>query len=44
VSRDHLPNVSLQLTGDCWKEVVVAAALVGIVGSHQLPGRDVARS
>jgi hypothetical protein len=38
------PNVSLQLTGDSMKEVVVAAALFRIVSELHLPRRDVARS
>jgi hypothetical protein len=32
-----MSNVSLQLTGDCLKEVVVAAALAGTVGELHLP-------
>ena len=39
-----MSNVALQLTGDCWKEVVVAAALVGTVGKLHFPDSDVARS
>ena len=37
-------NVSLRLTGDRWKEVVVAAALAPHVNQPDLPSRDVARS
>jgi hypothetical protein len=37
-------NVSLQLTGDRQKEVVVAARLAGTVGRPHLPRRYVARS
>jgi hypothetical protein len=37
-------NVSLQLTADSLKEVVVVARLAGIVRRLHLPGRDVARS
>jgi hypothetical protein len=37
-------NVSLQLTGDCLKEVVVASRLTDTVSEPHLPGRDVARS
>jgi hypothetical protein len=36
--------VSLQLTGDCWKEWLVDAALVPFVNDLHLPGGDVARS
>ena len=38
------PNVSLQLTGDLNKEVVVAAALVRHASAFHLPGENVARS
>jgi hypothetical protein len=39
-----LSNVSLQLPGDRWKEVVVAALLVPFVSNLHLPRNDVARS
>ncbi|MDB4883281.1 MAG: hypothetical protein JWL95_2047 [Gemmatimonadetes bacterium] len=39
-----LYNVSLQLTGDGWREVVVAAALAHTVSQLHLPGPKVARS
>jgi hypothetical protein len=39
-----MPNVSLQLTGDWFEEVVVAAALVRIVRQLHLPSQQVARS
>jgi hypothetical protein len=38
------PNVSLQLTGDSMKEVVVAAALVPTKCNPHRPGQYVARS
>jgi hypothetical protein len=38
-----LANVSLQLTGDCMKAVVVTAALVPRVSKLHLPTRHVAR-
>jgi hypothetical protein len=38
------PNVSLQLTGDCFEVVVVAAAPAPPVSSHHLPSEHVARS
>ena len=39
-----MSNVSLQLTGDGWEEVVVAAALVRTVSRQHLPSDQVARS
>ena len=39
-----LPNVSLQLTGDCIKELVVAPALAPHVSELHLPSDYVARS
>ena len=39
-----LSNVSLQLTGACMKEVVVAAALARTVSHLHLPVQHVARS
>jgi hypothetical protein len=39
-----LSNVSLQLTGDCIEELVVATRLAPFVTEHHLPVRDVARS
>ena len=43
-SLTWLSNVSLQLTGACMREVVVAAALVLHVSHLHLPGQHVARS
>ena len=43
-SMSGLANVSLQLTGDCLKEFLVAAVLAGIVSHLHLPGQQVARS
>jgi hypothetical protein len=37
-------NVSLQLTGDCIEELVVAARLVPIVNELHLPSQHPARS
>lgn len=43
-SMSGLANESLQLAGDCTKEVVVAAALAPFVSNLHLPYQDVARS
>jgi len=39
-----MPNVSLQLTGDCWRELVVVARMAPRVSNLHLPRQHVARS